>query len=532
MKALELLSPLSMRRHPTWHVIPNKGMSRSLLLFLALCISAARSSSPVPKKLANSAMLDELDELSGPQRLMVEIPADAKGMYPSDPSKVHDANVFLRALASSSSFRNEYWHRRPLHISRRSCPKELRSRLAFVPGSFTIDEDLAQIDGTFVTGHKTAEALRNGTDESTWAFVPLKSEPSAATAYADVAAALDGGTIYFNNAGALWNVCGCFCLLTNAALGMPASVNIYITPPKCRLSVPPHTDRQDVLVFQTQGSKRWRVFKPPTRRRGTADPLNRGKGGDVLSFEEMDDEPLLDVVLREGDVLYVPTGFPHTTDTATGIGSSSDGQTSVHLTMGLDTHAFGLTYAHLRWATLQKAGKPFAVKIKDDDVYWQSSECLPIGFLAPGQFWEEYLRTGSACPKYVELIGDELRRIMVLLEPDRWLPPEGAGRDADGAGGGATEVSEREELPSDELIGCVVRYFLETHLNALFAIQGGMYRNANPRDDDTLIRAYEGSQLQNKLMEDLGAFAGDCAMRESFEGIRRRLDARVEEYLK
>ena len=59
-----------------------------------------------------------------------------------------------------------------------------------------------------------------------------------------------------------------------------------------------------------------------------------------------------------------------------------------------------------------------------------------------------------------------------------------------------------------------------------------MYRNANPRDDDTLIRAYEGSQLQNKLMEDLGAFAGDCAMRESFEGIRRRLDARVEEYLK
>ena len=76
----------------------------------------------------------------------------------------------------------------------------------------------------------------------------------------------------------------------------------------CSLSVPPHTDRQDVLVFQTQGAKRWRVFAPPPRSKGK-DPLNRGKNGDVLGFEEMG-PPLLDTVLRKGDVLYVPTGFP------------------------------------------------------------------------------------------------------------------------------------------------------------------------------------------------------------------------------
>ena len=72
-----------------------------------------------------------------------------------------------------------------------------------------------------------------------------------------------------------------------------------MTPPGSVISVPPHTDRQDVIVFQTEGSKRWRVFDPPKRIKGT-DPLNRGKSGDVLQMKDLG-MPVLDVVLRKGD---------------------------------------------------------------------------------------------------------------------------------------------------------------------------------------------------------------------------------------
>ena len=64
--------------------------------------------------------------------------------------------------------------------------------------------------------------------------------------------------------------------------------------------MPPHTDWQDVLVLQTEGSKRWRVYGPPVRREGGRDPLHRGKGGDVLGEGELG-VPLLDVILRRGD---------------------------------------------------------------------------------------------------------------------------------------------------------------------------------------------------------------------------------------
>ncbi|CAN0474829.1 unnamed protein product, partial [Discosporangium mesarthrocarpum] len=93
-----------------------------------------------------------------------------------------------------------------------------------------------------------------------------------------------------------------------------------------------------------QGRKRWRVYSPPPpSARPKADPLARGKGNDVLSLEELQSygPPLLDVVVAPGQMLYVPTGFPHTTDTVTRIELEESGEAaspSVHLTMGVDSH--------------------------------------------------------------------------------------------------------------------------------------------------------------------------------------------------
>lgn len=59
-------------------------------------------------------------------------------------------------------------------------------------------------------------------------------------------------------------------------------------------------------------------------------------------------------------VLYVPAGFTHTTDTIeTGDDvdtSDLDAATSVHMTIGVDTHLWGLSWASFRDTALRRAG--------------------------------------------------------------------------------------------------------------------------------------------------------------------------------
>ena len=56
---------------------------------------------------------------------------------------------------------------------------------------------------------------------------------------------------------------------------------------------------------------------------------------DVLELSEMS-EPLLDLVLGPGHVLYVPAGYPHTTDTIFAESSlaAQCEDASLHLTIG------------------------------------------------------------------------------------------------------------------------------------------------------------------------------------------------------
>ena len=136
---------------------------------------------------------------------------------------------------------------------------------------------------------------------------------------------------------------------------------------------------QDVFVLQTQGRKRWRVYRPPPPARlPRADPFARGKGADELSTFELD-APLIDVVLRPGQLLYVPAGFPHTTDTefvTSDEGNSGDGEereASLHMTLGVDSLIWGLTYAGLRAVALKRAAQPDKLLLTKlpPNLYWQ-----------------------------------------------------------------------------------------------------------------------------------------------------------------
>lgn len=405
---------------------------------------------------------------------------------------------FLRLLSSSPNFISEFWQAKPLLIRSSEVKEITKMDTNWVDGSFTLQRDLKLLDGSYISGSRTDDVLRQGIKTDSWAFRPIKSDPTQPTTWAEVEDALKGGTIYFNSAGSFWPSLGSLCRLTNYAFGLPTNVNIYVTPPGSTVSVPPHTDRQDVIVFQTQGSKRWRVYSPPKRVKGK-DPLNRGKAGDVLTQSDLG-VPLLDIVLRRGDVLYVPAGFPHTTDTKTVVEdetvpaeetSKKDlfDETSVHLTMGLDTHVWALTYAHIRWTLLQRCDKNWKLEIKNDDDYWNSMRSLPIGFLS------------GADSDGVDMAIEEIKKVLTRLEPRRW---------------------EKEAFPAYEEIIEVVKYMFGDHLGSLMEIQDEMFSDIDPHDENTVIKGYQCTQKQDALMQRYGAFSNNEAMKNAFE--QRRLE--------
>ncbi len=178
----------------------------------------------------------------------------------------------------------------------------------------------------------------------------------------DVNIALEKGTVIFNTAGShIPKLAGASLACTDAS-SLPCAVNMYVTAAGKRTSAPPHTDRQDVIVVQTQGKKRWRIYTPPEPSlKPNADMYARGKGDDSLPLYSLEEgsfgcKKLLDVVLEAGDVLFIPAAFPHTTDTVTDLDVGTKESTSIHLTFNFDTHVWDLNYLSARRLALRRAG--------------------------------------------------------------------------------------------------------------------------------------------------------------------------------
>lgn len=84
----------------------------------------------------------------------------------------------------------------------------------------------------------------------------------------------------------------------------------------------PHFDDVDVYILQVEGAKRWRVYSPLL---GHALPRYSSR-----DFEDAEiGQPLLDTVLRPGDLLYLPRGTIHQA-------AALEEQHSMHLTVSAE----------------------------------------------------------------------------------------------------------------------------------------------------------------------------------------------------
>jgi hypothetical protein len=133
----------------------------------------------------------------------------------------------------------------------------------------------------------------------------------------------DGSTVVLQGLHRLWPPLIDFADQLAADLGHPTQVNAYITPPSNR-GFSAHYDVHDVFVLQIAGEKHWRIHEPVL-----PDPLRTQPWNDrpALVAAAAAGEPVIDEVLRPGDVLYLPRGHLHSAEAL--------GAISAHLTIGI-----------------------------------------------------------------------------------------------------------------------------------------------------------------------------------------------------
>lgn len=240
---------------------------------------------------------------------------------PTDDQRGPGDRSALRRLLSIEprAFAEDHWGRAPL-----------LTRAADLPAPFT---DLLSTDAVdelvSERGVRTpfARMARNGALTDRSQFTDSGGFGAEVTDQLDsagiLAAFADGHTLVLQGLHRLWPPLIHFTGDLVADLGHPVQVNSYITPASSR-GFDPHYDVHDVFVLQIAGEKRW-ILHPPVHEHPLSNQPWSDRRDAVAAMARTD--PTLDVVLREGDSLYVPRGWIHSAEAL--------GDTSIHLTVGM-----------------------------------------------------------------------------------------------------------------------------------------------------------------------------------------------------
>ena len=118
-----------------------------------------------------------------------------------------------------------------------------------------------------------------------------------------------GDTILLNGIERRWNpVAQLCCNLEQSLLGKDIALssrigaNMYLTP-KASAGFPPHYDDHDVFILQLEGKKHWQIYGlvglPPVKRQVK-----------MVAREQLP-QPVTEISLQSGQVIYIPRGVYH-----------------------------------------------------------------------------------------------------------------------------------------------------------------------------------------------------------------------------
>ncbi|XP_033846632.1 ribosomal oxygenase 1 [Periophthalmus magnuspinnatus] len=140
--------------------------------------------------------------------------------------------------------------------------------------------------------------------------------------------------------------------------GSMAGANVYLTPPGTQ-GFAPHYDDIEAFIVQLEGKKHWRVYSP----RSEEEVLPVVSSPNFAQSEI--GEPILEVVLEAGDLLYFPRGFIHQ-------GDCLPDAHSMHITIS--------SHQKNSWGDLLLKMVPAALEIAmEEDVEYRQG--LPLDYL-------------------------------------------------------------------------------------------------------------------------------------------------------
>ncbi|KAJ0061186.1 hypothetical protein NL108_010482, partial [Boleophthalmus pectinirostris] len=140
--------------------------------------------------------------------------------------------------------------------------------------------------------------------------------------------------------------------------GSMAGANVYLTPPGTQ-GFAPHYDDIEAFIIQLEGKKHWRVYSPRSE-----DEVLPVVSSPNFAQSEIG-EPILEVVLEAGDLLYFPRGFIHQ-------GDCLPDAHSMHITIS--------SYQKNSWGDLLLKMVPAALELAiDEDVEYRQG--LPLDYL-------------------------------------------------------------------------------------------------------------------------------------------------------
>ncbi len=219
-------------------------------------------------------------------------------------------------------FARKYWADQPLHSAAGTLPRDFGD--LFSPAA--ADELLTDraLRTPFIRMAKEGSVLAADCFTASGGFgAHVADQVDPARVLREFA---DGATIVLQGLHRTWPALQVFTRDLVAELGHPAQVNAYITPESNR-GFDPHYDVHDVFVLQVSGEKHWRVHAPVRTHPRADEPWSQYRAAVTVRARE---EPVLDVVLRPGDALYLPRGWLHSAVARAG--------TSIHLTVGVASY--------------------------------------------------------------------------------------------------------------------------------------------------------------------------------------------------
>lgn len=252
---------------------------------------------------------------------------------------------WLIAPVSAQHFFEQYWEKKPLLVQRRNPD--------YYQGLFST----AELDAA-LRDHE----VHFGVHLDVTSYVDGKRETHNPVGRAMPAVVWDyyrhGCSLRMLNPQAFSATVWHFLSLLQEQFGSMVGANTYLTPAATQ-GFAPHYDDIEAFVVQLEGKKHWRVYSP----RKEAEVLPQFSSNNLDPREI--GEPMLEIVLEAGDLLYFPRGFIHQ-------GDCLPDAHSLHITVS--------TYQRNSWGDLLQKLLPAALQMAiEDDVEYRQG--LPRDYL-------------------------------------------------------------------------------------------------------------------------------------------------------